>query len=189
VLPPAAMLASASAAPVTGPFELLQARALFEGAVAEQAAVIATAADINRIDAALLQMREAQHPGPDSMDLDRAFHTTVADILGNDAVTHVVADLFDQRINPYFAHLASYFEDAKSWGAAFAEHETIRDRIAAHDGPGAREAMRAHLQSSQNRFTKSFGAVHAAKPRTRHTWPSKTASRPRQPSLPLSQEA
>jgi DNA-binding FadR family transcriptional regulator len=176
VLPPAALPAPGSTVPMAGPFELLQARALFEGAVAEQAAMMATGADIRSIDAVLMRMREALHSGPDSMDLDRAFHTTVA-------------DLFDQRINPYFAQLASYFEDSKSWGAALAEHETIRDRIAANDGPGAREAMRAHLQSSQNRFTKSFGSAYAAKPRSRNSLSAKAVPRSRQPILPLSQEA
>ncbi len=189
VLPAPAVPATASVVPVAGPFELLQARALFEGVVAEQAAMMATGADIRRVDDALFQMRAAQHPGPQSMDLDRAFHTSVADILGNDAVTHVVADLFNQRINPYFAQLASYFEDARSWGAALAEHEAIRNRIAANDGPGAREAMRAHLQSSQNRFAKSFGAAHAAKPRSRLAAQAKTGMRAQRTILPLTQEA
>jgi DNA-binding FadR family transcriptional regulator len=148
-----------SAAPIAGPFELLKARALFEGAVAFQAAEIATQVDIRHVDSAISQMRSAQHPGPQSMSLDRAFHTAIADILGNDAVTHVVGDLFDQRLNPYFAQLASYFEDADSWGAALAEHIIIRDHLAANDAEGARAAMNSHLQNSQDRFSKNFGVM------------------------------
>ena len=65
--------------------------------------------------------------------------------------------LFDQRINPYFRQLASYFENAESWREAVAEHREIRDAIAAGAGEGAQAAMRRHLQRSQERFSQSFG--------------------------------
>jgi DNA-binding FadR family transcriptional regulator len=149
---------------IPGPFELLNARALFESAVAEEAAGLATPDNLAPVDAALTQMRCAEHPGPLSMSLDRTFHTAVAGILGNDAVINVVGDLFDQRLNPYFAQLASYFENADSWSAALAEHDVIRDRLAANDQPGARAAMRTHLQNSQERFSRSFGEVRPAAP-------------------------
>ena len=187
VLPPPAEPV-ARAAPVAGPFELLKARALFEGAVAEEAARVATAADIRKVDRILTDMRGARHPGPQSMIVDRAFHIAVAEILGNDAVTAVVGDLFDQRINPYFAQLASYFENADSWQAALAEHQAIRDQLAAGDAAGARAAMQAHLQKSQARFSESFGdsepktKVRAVTQRTR-------AYSSRQAAMPLVQPA
>jgi DNA-binding FadR family transcriptional regulator len=150
--------------PVAGPFEILNARALFEGAVAEAAAIAAKAEDIAAIDTALAQMTNAQHPSNQSMALDKAFHLAIADILNNDAITHTISDLFDQRINPYFEQLASYFENAKSWQDAIAEHRQIRDFIAANDGEGAKNAMRLHLQKSQLRFSENFGEGHLATP-------------------------
>lgn len=158
VLPAPAEPAKTAPAPIAGPFELLNARAVFEGAVAEEVARVASAADLAAIDRVLDEMAQAQHPGPNSMVLDRAFHTTLADILGNDAVTRVVGDLFDQRIHPYFAQLASYFENSDSWHSAMAEHREIRDCIAARDPAAARAAMRKHLENSQIRFSESFGA-------------------------------
>jgi DNA-binding FadR family transcriptional regulator len=152
---PASLIPTAS--PIAGPFEILQARALFEGAVALEAAQSATAADIDRIDDVVKAMHPAQHPGQYSIAVDRAFHVAVAECLRNDAITKIVGDLFDQRINPYFAQLASYFENAASWQAALAEHTAIRDQIAARDGPGARDAMRLHLDQSRLRFSDSFG--------------------------------
>ncbi|MEQ1649999.1 MAG: FadR/GntR family transcriptional regulator [Hyphomicrobiaceae bacterium] len=146
-----------AAPPVAGPFDILKARALFEGAVADEAAQTATPADIVRIDRVIDAMHATQHPGQASLAVDRAFHVAVAECLRNDAITKIVGDLFDQRINPYFAQLASYFENAASWQAALAEHAAIRDRIAAHDGPGARDAMRLHFDQSQLRFSDSFG--------------------------------
>ena len=157
VLPPPPEPPAATVAPAAGPFELLKARALIEGAVAEEAARVATPADIRKVDRVIARMRRAEHPGPHSMQVDRAFHIAIANILGNDAVTMVVGELFDQRVNPYFAQLASYFENADSWCAAVAEHQAIRDRLAAKDGSGARAAMQAHLQRSQERFSESFG--------------------------------
>lgn len=145
--------------PPAGPFEVLNARALFEGAIAGEAALLAQPETLAAVDAALARMRAARHPSPDIMLLDRAFHTAVAGLLGNDTVIQVVGDLFDQRLHPYFAHLASYFEDAASWDAALTEHIRIRDCLAANDGPGACLAMRQHLQNSQERFSRNFAEI------------------------------
>ncbi len=159
------------AQPLAGPFEILAARALFEGVIAEQAARSATPAHIEAIDEALRPMRRATtlgpDSGPDSVAADRAFHLAIAAVLANDAVNTIVGNLFDQRINPYFARLASYFETPVSWQAALAEHEAIRDYIARADPAGARAAMERHLQRSQERFSRTFGDVelsHAGEP-------------------------
>ena len=48
----------------------------------------------------------------------------------NAVLVRVVGDLFDQRLNPYFAKLANYFENPQSWRAAHAEHEEIRHALA-----------------------------------------------------------
>lgn len=165
VLPPPKAPAAEMAAPIAGPFEILKARALFEGAVAEAAARIATPADIAAIDAIIAGARGAHHPGQNSIVADRAFHIAVAGILCNDAVTKVVGELFDQRINPYFAQLARHFENAESWRAALDEHQALRDCLATNDSAGARAAMAFHLDQSQLRFSKTFGEVLPVAPR------------------------
>jgi DNA-binding FadR family transcriptional regulator len=151
-------LSGTASVPVAGPFEILDARALFEGAVAEEAAGRSMPSDIAAINATIQAMSASHHPSPQSLMIDRAFHVAIADILHNDAITRTIGDLFDQRINPYFAQLAGYFENAQSWDAATDEHCVIRDRIEARDGRGAKEAMQLHLRNSQQRFSKSFGA-------------------------------
>ncbi len=103
---------------IEGPFELLRAREFIEGAIAEQAARVATSEDIARIDASLQAMANTQHPGDASMIHDRAFHVAVAGCLDNAVLVRVVGELFDQRLNPYFAKLAHYFENPESWRAA-----------------------------------------------------------------------
>lgn len=161
---------------VAGPFDILKARGLFEGAVAEEAARIATAKDIAALDAILDAMQGVDHPSSGTVELDRAFHVALADILGNDTVTKVVGDLFDQRINPYFAQLARHFENEASWQTAFAEHRAIRDRLAAGDAAGARLAMTVHLERSQERFSTTFG-TEAPQEEPRKV-PRKPAGRP-----------
>jgi DNA-binding FadR family transcriptional regulator len=150
--------------PVAGPFEILAARALFEGAIAEKAAQTASPADLAGIDAALARMKGVTESGTESVAADRAFHLAIAGVLSNDAITNVVGDLFDQRINPYFARLASYFETPTSWRAACNEHSAIRDCIAKGDPAGARAAMQTHLERSQERFSRTFGDAMPATP-------------------------
>ena len=155
------------AAGIEGPFELLRAREFLESAIAEQAARVATKDDVARIDASLVAMENVEHPGEASMVHDRAFHVAIAGSLGNAVLVRVVGELFDQRLNPYFAKLAHYFENPQSWNAALDEHRAIRDAIAAHDPDAARETMREHLARSQARFAQNFGAEASSGSRVR----------------------
>jgi DNA-binding FadR family transcriptional regulator len=166
VATPASLASLASLLPasaiIEGPFELLRAREFIEGAIAEQAARVAKPEDIARIDASLLAMADTQHPGDASKIHDRAFHVAVAGSLDNAVLVRVVGELFDQRLNPYFAKLAHYFENPESWRAALAEHQAIRDAIVARDPEAARVTMRQHLARSQERFAQSFGTEAAS---------------------------
>ena len=150
--------APAPSAVIEGPFELLRAREFLESAIAEQAARVATKDDIARIDAALVAMENVEHPGEASMVHDRAFHIAIAGCLGNAVLVRVVGELFDQRLNPYFAQLAHYFENPGTWRTALDEHRAVRDAIAARQPKAARDAMRDHLAHSQERFAQNFGA-------------------------------
>lgn len=145
-----------------GPFELLKARELVESAVAAEAGGQAKAKDIAALDEILARMEAPGLSGDELIALDRAFHVAIAGILGNAVLARFVGNLFDQRINPYFQQLAAYFENEESWREAFGEHRAIRDAIATGSGDKAREAMRWHLNQSQERFSQSFGDGRAA---------------------------
>ena len=178
VIEPAAVATPAPASVIEGPFELLRAREFLESAIAEQAARVATKDDLARIDASLLAMENVEHPGEASMVHDRAFHVAIAGSLGNAVLVRVVGELFDQRLNPYFAQLAHYFENPGTWRTALDEHRAVRDAIAAHDPQAARDAMRDHLARSQERFAQNFGAEIAAGS------PAGTARSPTRPAGP-----
>ncbi|WP_409192176.1 FadR/GntR family transcriptional regulator [Bradyrhizobium sp. RDM4] len=162
VIEPAGAALVPAAAVIEGPFELLRAREFLEGAIAEQAARVATTDDVVRIDAALVAMENVEHPGEASMVHDRAFHVAIAGCLGNAVLVRVVGELFDQRLNPYFAQLAHYFENPGTWRTALHEHRAVRNAIAARQPKAARDAMRDHLAHSQERFAQNFGAENAA---------------------------
>ena len=165
--PPAPVIQVAQ--PAEGPFEVLTAREFVESAIAAEAARVARDADVADLDAILDAMARAPSPSEEAIRLDRAFHMSIAGIIGNSVLVRIVGDLFDQRINPYFRQLASYFENRESWSQALDEHRAIRNRIAARDPTGAHEAMRTHMRCSQARFSVTFGEsgrVPPAKGRT-----------------------
>lgn len=139
------------------PFEILQARSIIEGAIAEEAARIATADHIARLDECLGMMEQAIGDPVNMLVQDRAFHTAISDIIGNATLHRVTGQIFDRRMTPYFERLASHFEGPATWRLALEEHRTIRNAIAKNDAEAAREAMRRHLAQSQKRFSESFG--------------------------------
>jgi DNA-binding FadR family transcriptional regulator len=148
-----------------GPFELLRARETVEGAIAAEAARLITPNDVAALDDVLGRMRASQQPNSAAngalIALDREFHVIIAAVLGNAVLTELVGYLFDQRINPYFTQLASYFESPETWAQALAEHQAVRDAIVSRNSEAAREAMRTHLSNSQERFSRSFGDTPA----------------------------
>jgi DNA-binding FadR family transcriptional regulator len=146
-----------------GPFELLKAREIVEGAIAAEAARLVTDTDTAALDDVLARMARTQGPNSELIALDRAFHVIIATIVGNGVLIDLVGHLFDQRINPYFEQLARYFESPETWRQALAEHQKVRDAIVSRDARAAQAAMRTHLRNSQQRFSRSF-AEPAARP-------------------------
>lgn len=174
---------------IEGPFELLRAREFLESAIAEQAARVATKEDIARIDAALVAMENVDHPGEASMVHDRAFHIAIAGCLGNAVLVRVVGELFDQRLNPYFAQLAHYFENPGTWRTALDEHRAVRDAIAAGQPKAARDAMRDHLAHSQERFAQNFGAEAATGSLATRKRTGRSGAAPAKPKRPAKKQA
>ena len=159
-------------AEIDGPFEILRARAFIEGAIAAEAALSISQADIAKLDETIAAMERVRHPSDDAIALDRAFHVAIAGVLGNPVIVRTVGDLFDQRMTPYFGRLAAYFENEESWSEAIREHRAIRNAFVARDSMLARDALRRHLERSQERFSRSFGDGEAA------AEPAETETRP-----------
>ena len=141
-----------------GPFETIRARQLIEGELAAVAARCIDAAALQGLEETVRAMEDEILHGTPPVRGDRLFHARVAEASRNSALVRVVTELFDERSNPLFERLGSHYEGEHSWVAAVAEHRAVIEAIAARDARRAREAMRAHLERSHDRFA----ADHAA---------------------------
>lgn len=144
-----------------GPMELLEARSILEGAIAEEVARHVTPALLGALDDNLRQMAAAMDDTPLAIGIDGRFHEIVASGLENSVLTGLTVQMFQKRHLPLFARFSSFFEKPRTWNEALAEHGRIRDALAARDPAAAREAMRHHLTQSGRRFTESVLAERA----------------------------
>ena len=127
-------------------FEILEARALFEGESAALAARNTDDDQILELEELLEQMRETLKQDVElSENVDRKFHTAIAKATNNSAVQSVVESLWSAQAQSKQA--ARLFERARTSGIEprMEEHEAILIAIKDHDPVEARRAMRAHL--------------------------------------------
>ena len=145
-----------------GPLELIRARRVVEGEIAAIAAVQAKRKHIDAMRQALADMARDASAGVLPLEGDRAFHSAIVESTGNVVLVETVHSFWDSRRGPLFTRLGGYFETVQSWRSAIAEHTTILDAIAAHDGPAARAAMHTHMDKSHHRFSASWRRAKAA---------------------------
>ena len=155
-----------AAAPVAetewGPLELIRARRVVEGETAAIAALQRKRTHLDAIDRAIATMRELADRSTMPLEGDRAFHVAIVDACDNVVLAETVQGFWDSRKGPIFTRLGGYFETVKSWRAAIAEHETIREAIAARDAAAARTAMHEHMDKSHQRFSASWRRAKAS---------------------------
>ncbi|WP_411036994.1 GntR family transcriptional regulator [Shinella sp. BYT-45] len=131
--------------PVAAIPEAVVIRKSLEGTTVEQAASVATAGDIARLDAIIARQRV--HAGLDEASLfheqDEAFHEAIAAIAGYPGIWALLKtvklqiDRARRLTLPALGRMDSVIE----------EHVTIRDAIAAHQKTGAHAAMMRHLSA------------------------------------------
>ncbi|MGY2049849.1 FadR/GntR family transcriptional regulator [Methylobacterium sp. JK268] len=137
------------------PAELMQARAVVEGAVIVLATARMTRQAVETLRGALDGMREAIARGSKPLDHDRLFHITIAAQAGNTVLARIVADLFDERHSPLSAGMRDRFESPGTWTLALAEHEAILGALEAGDPLLGQAMMHAHLDQSKRRWLES----------------------------------
>ncbi|MGJ7508127.1 FadR/GntR family transcriptional regulator [Variovorax sp. GT1P44] len=139
-----------------GPLELIRARRVVEGETAALAATMGRRKDVDAMSRAIETMREMADRNVMPLEGDRAFHLAIVDACDNVVLSETVQGFWDSRKGPIFTRLGGYFETVRSWRSAIAEHEAIRDAIAARDADGARKAMHEHMDKSHQRFSASW---------------------------------
>ena len=134
------------------PLELMQARAVIEGAAVALACARMNPEGLASLGAALQAMRADIADGRDPLEQDRQFHLGIASLSGNSVLMRIVRDLFDERHSPISAQLSVRFDSREGWHTALLEHESIYAALEAADPLMAQAAMRMHLDASKRRW-------------------------------------
>ena len=131
--------------PKVGPFELTEARALFEAESAALAAPIITDEIIEELEGyiAVMSGKTVGELTPDAAD--EAFHTTIARATNNHAIMFVIDSMWKMRTEA--AQLQKVYKTVCDRDTSHREdeHQAILDALKARDSGAARRAMRAHF--------------------------------------------
>lgn len=139
-----------------GPFELLRARALIEGEIASVAAESRKDADLDRIFAALVEMRENMADKAANEAADRLFHLRIAESTGNSVLLQMVTAMWDHAKGPVWAKIDEHFHTTELRLASQEDHQRVFNALLSRDAPAARAAMRAHLERVIGEFTQAW---------------------------------
>ena len=130
--------------PKVGPFELTEARALFESEAAALAAPIITDETLVELESLVVALSSSNGKIPPE-EADRLFHLTIAKATNNAAIIYTIENMWKMRseavqlqkvYNSVCQNNPSHRED---------EHRAILDALKARDSSAARKAMRAHF--------------------------------------------
>ncbi|GMG85869.1 FadR/GntR family transcriptional regulator [Biformimicrobium ophioploci] len=138
------------------PFELTEARILFEGEAAALAATMITDEQLNQLRAAYHEMvRENEEGNLTSEVADRKFHEVIAQATHNRVLIHTICSLWD--IQEHDPEIVAVHKSVckKNGQKRLAEHLAILKALEKHDTQAARQAMRRH-------FGRTIDALHEA---------------------------
>lgn len=131
--------------PKVGPFELTEARALFEAEAAALAAPIITDEVIAELEGyiAIMSGEKSDELTPD--EADAAFHNAIARSTNNHAIMFVIDSMWKMRTEA--AQLQKVYRNVcdKDSSHREDEHNAILDALKNRDSSAARQAMRAHF--------------------------------------------
>lgn len=130
------------------------------GRAARRASATGGGALISMCDADGLDGLIGPHWNDDALAAqDITFHSTIAQMAGNDLATEALATAFGRGVT--FSLGYSHAAVRSAWE----EHRLIAEAIAAHDADRAADAMRAHLRNALQRFEEAIAVdrrQHAA---------------------------
>ncbi len=142
-----------------GPFELLRARRVIEGEVAEIAARAARDSDIAGIAEAVRMMKSDIHGGDVYETGDRLFHVRIAEATRNTVLVSVVNMMWDLRNSPVYASLMRHAVTDGVRSRSVTDHERILKALAARDPAAAKAAMRKHLDRVAREYERDWPLV------------------------------
>lgn len=133
------------ALPKVGPFELTEARALFEAEAAALAAPIISDEALDLLEEYVEAMSGIKPNGMNAEEADQAFHRTIAKATNNPAIIYTIESLWKMRREA--KQMQRVYESVceRDSGYREKEHRAILDALKNHDSAQARAAMRAHF--------------------------------------------
>ena len=131
--------------PKVGPFELTEARALFEAEAAALAAPIITDETIAELEGYIDIMSGKVNGKMSADDADEAFHNTIARATNNHAIIFVIDSMWKMRTEA--AQLQRVYKNVCDQDSSHREdeHSAILEALKNRDSSAARIAMRAHF--------------------------------------------
>ncbi len=133
------------ALPKVGPFELTEARALFEAEAAALAAPIISVDALEKLQEYVEAMSGRTPNGMSAEEADQAFHRTIAVATNNPAIIYTIESLWKMRREA--AQMQRVYKSVCERDTTFREkeHGAILDALKNRDSAAARAAMRAHF--------------------------------------------
>lgn len=128
-----------------GPFELTEARILFEGEMAALAATLITDDELKQLEEALEEMLVANKEKPSSEVQDRKFHMLIAQATRNSVIVSVIDQIWALKLNSPLNERTFEKVRGKDFRPRIEEHQAILDALRKRDSQAARGAMRDHL--------------------------------------------
>jgi DNA-binding FadR family transcriptional regulator len=139
-----------------GPFELLRARCLVESEIASLAAETRKDSDLDRIFAALADMRKHMDDKVANEEADRQFHLCIAESTGNSVLLQMVSAMWDHTKGPVWAKIDEHFHSTKLRLQSQQDHQQVFNALLARDPVAARNAMRSHLERVISEFAQAW---------------------------------
>lgn len=129
-----------------GPFELTEARALFEGEAAALAATMITDEELAQLAETLKDMASENSNDLNTQEAaDKKFHMIIARATNNSAISSVIEELWDERESSALSKRMYQIVRESGVKPSVNEHKKIYNALKAHDSQAARTLMRAHL--------------------------------------------
>lgn len=129
-----------------GPFELTEARVLFEGEAAALAATMITDDELTQLEKALEEMACENINDIDTHEAaDKSFHMIIARATNNSAISGIIEELWDERDSSTLTK--RMYQTVRNSGVkpSVEEHRKVYQALKARDAQQARSLMRAHL--------------------------------------------
>ena len=139
-----------------GPFEILEARLLFEPEACALAATRITIKKLDELKSTLNEMEEEELREDACEKADWKFHSIIAEACQNAVIAKTVNWLWELRNRSELS--VAFFERIRAEGVhpAIEDHRSILEALEKRDPIAARKAMRNHLENSTESAAAHF---------------------------------